>query len=191
MGIKKWWEDVDWLVWVRTGTSGGFLCARWWTLRPIKMWGMSWLGEEVCVFSRRALLPVGVYMYYQCYFVTSEMKDAGTQVMRSFTPYIQQIDSMANCSVMIKVCGDGSAWRMRGVACGFNFRLSLQFDIVWNCLFWRIQIFLSCFVGVPYYHLDFRNMQGIPHVGLCSLSDGKKVKQSHYRPGVAQSVPGS
>lgn len=61
------------------------------------------------MFSRRALLPVGVYMYYQCYFVTSEMKDAGTQVMRSFTPYIQQIDSMANCSVMIKVCGDGSA----------------------------------------------------------------------------------
>jgi len=147
--LKKRWEDVDLLVWVRTGTSGGFLWARWWTFRPIKMWGMSWPGEEVFVFSRSALLPVGIYVYYQCYLVTSEMKDAGTQdilIMRSFTPLIQQIDSMANCNVMIKVYGDGSAWHMRGVAYGFNFRCSLQFDIVWNCLFWQIQIFLSCFV---------------------------------------------
>lgn len=58
------------------------------------------------MFSRRALLPVGIYMYCQCYIVTSEMKDAGTQdilIIRSFTPYIQQTDNMANCSVMIKV----------------------------------------------------------------------------------------
>ena len=177
--LKNLWEDVDWLVWVRTGTSGGFLWARWWTFRPIKMWGMSWLGVEVFVFSRRALLPVGIYMYFHCYLVTSEMKDAGTQdilIMRSFTPFIQQIDSMANYSIMIKVYGDRSAWRMCGVAYGFNFRFSLQFDIVWNCLFLRIQIFLSCFVSVPYYHLDFRNMQGIPHIGLCSLSDGSRWK---------------
>ena len=62
---------------------------------------------------------------------------------------------------------------MRGVAYGFNFSFSPQYDIVRNCLFWRIQIFLSCFVSVP-CHLDFRNMQGIPHIGLCSLCDGSR-----------------
>ena len=39
---------------------------------------MSWLGEEVFMFSSRALPLVGIYMYYQCYSVTSEMTDADT-----------------------------------------------------------------------------------------------------------------
>jgi hypothetical protein len=63
---------------------------------------------------------------------------------------------------------------MREVACGCNFSFSLQYDTVCNCLCLRIQILLSCFVSVPYYHLDFRNMQGIPHIGICSLSDGSR-----------------
>ena len=63
---------------------------------------------------------------------------------------------------------------MREVAYGCNFSFRLQCGIVCNCLCLRIEILLSCFVSVPYYHLDFRNMQGIPHIEMCSLSDGSR-----------------
>jgi hypothetical protein len=56
---------------------------------------------------------------------------------------------------------------IREVAYGCNFSFSLHHDTVCNFLCLRIQIFSSCFVSVSYYHLDFRNMQGIPHIGLC------------------------
>jgi hypothetical protein len=62
------------------------------------------------MFSRRALLRVGIYMYYHCYSVTSEMTDADTHththdilIMRSFMHFIIRTDNMATCSVKIKV----------------------------------------------------------------------------------------
>jgi hypothetical protein len=48
-----------------------------------KMRGMSWIGEEVFMFSRRSLLRIGIYMCYQCYIVTSEMKDSDTHTIFS------------------------------------------------------------------------------------------------------------
>jgi len=63
---------------------------------------------------------------------------------------------------------------MREVAYGCNFSFNLQYDTLCNCLCLRTQIFLSCFVSDPYYHLDFRNMQGIRRIRMCSLSDGSR-----------------
>jgi len=40
------------------------------------------------MFSRMAVLPVGIYMYYQCYIVTSEMKDADTHTHTIFSSYV-------------------------------------------------------------------------------------------------------
>lgn len=100
------------------------------------------------MFLRRALLRVGICMYYHCCIVTSEIEDADTHtrardilIMRSFMHFIIQIGNMANCSVVIKVYIKATEVRdMRQVAYGCNFSFSLQYDTLCNYLCLRIQI---------------------------------------------------
>jgi hypothetical protein len=46
------------LIWLIIGTGGGHLWMWWWTFELYKMWGISWLAEELAG-SRKDSTPFG------------------------------------------------------------------------------------------------------------------------------------
>jgi hypothetical protein len=53
------WDGVDWMMWLRLGTSGGLLWTLYWNFRFIEYLRISWVAERL-VASQEELRSMGL-----------------------------------------------------------------------------------------------------------------------------------